>query len=293
MKKLMIGAAAAALIAPMTANAQMDTQPRTEPTQTEEETKAPTQRPASEQPAPGAAAPTQTPGQVSAETPASRGADAQSETRSAAQDAESGFVYLAPTQIAAKDLLGEGIHGANDERIARVDDLVIGSEGAIEKVVFMSGGIFGFGGERGALDYSEVDIAVQDDHDPRVRVSMTEEAIKAVGAYEIDAVNDYRLASELIGASGELSGGEESAVVTDLLIEEDGTVRSAIVQNGLIRSLGGEKRVVDLSAITIAQGDGGVVIGLTPEELEARPRFEYSDMSVYDTTERPVTSTPQ
>ncbi len=213
--------------------------------------------------------------------------DAQIETETSTQvDAEadaSAIMYLAADQISAKDLLGEEIAGANGDNIAHIDDLVIDANGKADTVVFKSGGAFGLGGKRGALDYGQVSIAVDESADPRTSVSMTEDAIKSVAEYVTEETNDYRLASELIGASAQLSTSDEEATITDLILAEDGSVEHVIVQNGLVGAVGGEKMAIDYTSIAIEQGDGGgVVISLTPDELAASQRFEYSETPVYE-----------
>ncbi|MEQ8936319.1 MAG: PRC-barrel domain-containing protein [Amphiplicatus sp.] len=194
----------------------------------------------------------------------------------------SAIKYLEADQISAKDLLGEEIAGSTGDNIAHIDDLVIDANGKADKVVFKSGGAFGLGGKRGALDYGQVTVAVDESADPRTSVSMTEEAIKSVAEYVTEEANDYRLASELIGASAKLSTSDEEATITDLILSQDGSIEHVIVQNGLVGAVGGEKMAVDYTTIAIEQGDGGVVINLTPDELAASQRFEYADTPVYE-----------
>ncbi|MEE2692232.1 MAG: PRC-barrel domain-containing protein [Pseudomonadota bacterium] len=208
---------------------------------------------------------------------------AQPETQIEADTAASAALYLEADQISAKDLLGEEIAGEKGDQIAHIDDLVINADGKADTVVFQSGGAFGLGGKKGALDYSKVSVAVDEAADPRTSVSMTKDAIKSVAEFKTDEMNDYRLASELIGASAKLSASDDEATITDLILAQDGTVEHVIVQNGLIGSIGGEKVAIAYSDIAIEQGDGGgVVIDMTPEMLEAAPRFEYSKTPQYE-----------
>ncbi len=202
------------------------------------------------------------------------------DTEAAATQAQS-TMYLKADQVSARELLGAAIIGSSGERIARVDDIVINKDGEAETVVFLSGGLFGLLGKRGALDYESVDLALDNRHEPTIRVSMTEGAIQSVAAYETEAANDYKLASELIGASAELAASDDKATVTDLIIEKDGQVEFAVVQNGIFGSFGAEKRAVSFSELEIAQGAGGgeVVLDLTPEMIDGAARFEYAEPS--------------
>jgi len=207
----------------------------------------------------------------------------QTDTQIDTKAETSAIMYLGADQISARDILGEEIAGADGDEIAHIDDLVIDANGKAETVVFKSGDAFGLGGKRGALDYSQVSVAIDESADPRTSVSMTEDAIKSVAEYVTEETNDYRLASELIGASAKLSASDEEATITDLILAQDGSVEHVIVQNGLVGAVGGEKMAIDYTDIAIEQGDGGgVVIGLTPDELAASQRFEYSETPVYE-----------
>ena len=163
-----------------------------------------------------------------------------------------------------------------------VDDVVIGADGKADTLVFKSGDFFGLGGKRGALDYGSVDITVDAKAEPRVRVSMTKEAIQSVATYETTEMNDYNLASELISASADLMSSDDKATITDLILASDGSVNHVIVQNGVIGAIGGEPVAIGYDKVAIEQGDGGVVIGLTPEMLSAAQPFTYE--TVIETT---------
>ncbi|HOP18813.1 MAG TPA: PRC-barrel domain-containing protein [Amphiplicatus sp.] len=205
---------------------------------------------------------------------------AKTETTAAAE--ATATLHLAADEVSAKDLIGEQIYGSDGKQIATVDDVVIGADGKADTLVFKSGDFFGLGGKRGALDYGSADITVDAKAEPRVRVSMTKEAIQSVAAYETNEMNDYNLASELIGASADLMSSDDKATITDLILASDGSVNHVIVQNGVLGAIGGEPVAIGYDKVAIEQGDGGVVIGLTPEMLSAAQPFTYE--TVIETT---------
>ncbi|WP_165793747.1 PRC-barrel domain-containing protein [Hyphococcus luteus] len=190
---------------------------------------------------------------------------------------DAAVIYMPAASLSAKELLGEGIEGANGERIARIDDIVIDKNGRAEDVVFLSGGIFGLGGKRGALDYRAVDIDVNRDYEPDVHASLNEEGIKAVAEFKTDKMNDYSLASELLGAELELTPGGEGAtdvVINDIIFDADGDVEYLLVQKTAIGPIGaGDKYAVAYNKLTVAQGDGGLVLDMSEDELNAAPIF--------------------
>lgn len=189
-------------------------------------------------------------------------------------------VYMTPASLSAKELLGEGIHGINGDRIARIDDIVLDANGKADKVVFLSGGVFGFGGKRGALDYKAMDIATDGDYEPIVSVSLSEEGVQSAVEYETTKMNDYSLASEIIGTKVDLIDGadeDDDAVINDIILSDAGVVEHLIVQESVISSIGaGTKYAVPFSALKVEQGDGGLVLDLTEEQLEAAPIFKAS-----------------
>ncbi len=188
-------------------------------------------------------------------------------------------LYLEPTQLSAKDFLGEGIHGVEGDRIARVDDIVIGADGKAKSVVFLSGGVFGLGGKRGALDFNRVNVSWDSDYDPRVQVSLTQDAIQSVAEYNTDKMNDYQLASEIIGTKVDLASRDDSdddAVINDIILDKDGSVKFLVVQKSMLGSIGaGQKYAVDYSRLSHEQGDGGLVLNVTEKDLEKAAKFSH------------------
>lgn len=262
MNKLLLSAAACALLTPIGACARDSAQTETADTKTTEETAPQT----------AAADPAQT--IAPAEEPAY-------ETAS--------VLTLPAASMSAKELLGEDVEGANGDTIARVDDVVIGADGRAQSIVVSSGEFLGLGGKKGALDFKAVDIAVMRDNDPDVSVSMTEDAIEAVAEFVAEEQNDYSLASEILGAEADLlPGGDdtENVVVNDIIFDPDGAVEYLIVQKSVIGAIGaGDKYAVAYSDLTVEQGDGGLVLAMTETELDAAPKFDMSRADINEAWE--------
>ncbi len=185
------------------------------------------------------------------------------------------------SSLSAKELLGEAIYGVEGDRIARIDDIVLDANGRADKVVFLSGGVFGFGGTRGALDFEAMNIAYENDYEPVVSVSLSEEGVKSAVEYETAQMNDYSLISEIIGSKVDLVDGvdeDDDAVINDIILSEAGAVEHLIVQESALGSIGaGTKYAVAYSKLQVEQGSGGgLVLDMTEEQLEASPVFKAS-----------------
>ncbi len=219
--------------------------------------------------------------------------DAKIEAKAAVKAGAVAFMPAA--SFSAKELLGEGVDGANGDRIARVDDIVIDANGRAQDVIVLSGGFFGLGGKRGALDFRAVDIAINSDYEPDVSVSLNDEGIKAVAEYVTNEVNDYSLASELLGAEADLMpGGDETenVVVNDIIINPEGDVDYLIGQKSAMGPIGaGDKYAVAFNKLKIEQGDGGLILTMTEAELDSAPKFntERTDIAkAWDKTKESV-----
>lgn len=283
MKKLMITAAAAALLIPLSSCADNDADDDTRLSETEREEQQMTAAEREDETRVADAYGTSTT-DVDADGMVTDPVDytgttygAQGTTTPADLEARYEVSYIADDQISAKDLLGEGVIGIDGERIARVDDIVLGRSGEAEQLVFLSGGIFGLGGKRGALDYDRVDMMINADDDLRVRISMTDDAIKSVTEYETEEMNDYSLASELIGATAELTGSDdEEAVISDIILSDSGNATHLVVRDSTLgTTLGGYGRVIDFSKLTIT-AENELMLDITAASLDEAEVFSYA-----------------
>lgn len=189
----------------------------------------------------------------------------------AQQDVET--VYLTSGELSAGELIGAEVMGADGEKIATVDDLLINDAGNVESVIFRSGDFVDLVGTKGALSYDQLDLEMAGDNEPRFSVSMTEDAIQQVAEFQQDGLNDYRLASEMIGTTAEFMNTDESARINDIIIAENGAVEYAIISDPVMMD---DERQLAFNLITVEQGAGGaIVIDASPSDFETMPVFEY------------------
>jgi sporulation protein YlmC with PRC-barrel domain len=185
-------------------------------------------------------------------------------------------VYLTSGQLSAGEIVGAEVMGADGEKIATVDDLLMNSDGQVEMVVFRSGDFIDLVGTKGALPYGELNLVMVEDDEPGFTVSMTEEAIQNVAEFDQDGLNDYSLASELIGTTGEFMNSDESARINDIIVSANGEALYAIIGSP---TMVGNDHQLDFSNVMLETDDDGddvdIVFGGSATELEMLPVFKY------------------
>lgn len=182
---------------------------------------------------------------------------------------------MAASEMKASSLIGDNIIGANGETIATVADILIGRDMGPGQIVFRDGGVLGIAGELGTLPFSAVSVTMDTDGEPMVSAALVDESLEGVAEFEQDGMDDFRLASELIGTNAELAVADTYSRITDLIISSDGSVKQAVVTDGISGVASTERLVIDFDAITVVQGDseGEVMINRTSEQLKMAPVF--------------------
>jgi sporulation protein YlmC with PRC-barrel domain len=84
-------------------------------------------------------------------------------------------------------------------------------------------------------------------------------------------------AEEVIGMTVVDASGEDVGEVSDLLIASDNTVDQAIIDVGGFLGFGVKPVAIEMGRLTVAEGDGEVVLDATQEELEAMPAWQASE----------------
>ncbi|MFH1517176.1 MAG: hypothetical protein ABIH17_04755 [Pseudomonadota bacterium] len=153
--------------------------------------------------------------------------------------------------------------------------MLIGKNKAPGHIVFRDGGVLGIAGELGLLPFSSVSVTMDSDNEPMLSAALVDESLEGVAEFEQDGMDDFRLASELIGTNAELAVADTYSRITDLIISSDGSVRQAVVTDGVSGVTSEDRLVIDFDAITVVQGDGEgeVMINQTPEQLKMAPVF--------------------
>lgn len=182
-------------------------------------------------------------------------------------------VYLASGEYSADELIGAEVIGADGDKIANVEDLLVNSSGDVDSVIFRAGDFIDMVGDKGALEFDQLDLVASGQDEPRFTVSMTDQAIQEVDDFEQDGLNDYRLASEMIGTTADLANSDDSARIEDIIITGDGSVAYAVISDPMAME---EMRQLAFNRISVEQGDGGsIVIDATAQDISMMPLFAY------------------
>jgi hypothetical protein len=182
---------------------------------------------------------------------------------------------LASGEFEASDLIGASVHSPSGKEIAAVADIWLGADGIAPMIVVRDGGVAGMGGNLLSVAYSAAMItpdATTSGDEPNVIVGLTEETLESLPAFTQTSENDFRLASEMIGATVDIAVNGESGRINDLILSKTGEARYAILAPNLTTT---DQLVVDAKAITVAQGDadGELVLDIDAQAFAAAPAY--------------------
>lgn len=201
--------------------------------------------------------------------------DATVETADAdALDAVRAEYRLAQGEIEASDLIGASVRNGADEEIATVADLYLGEDGASPVILIRDGGVAGVGGELRQIAFNSATVTAPANDEPEVLVQIAEETLETLPSFEQDGMNDYRLASEIMGATTPVSFREDDVRVTDLILTNSGELRYAVISPSLAST---DQFVVPANAIRVAEGDsdGDVILDMDEAEFDEAPMYRW------------------
>lgn len=92
----------------------------------------------------------------------------------------------------AEELIGSTVYSNQDEDLGEVADVVVSGTGQVDAIVIDVGGFLGIGAKPVALEVTSVDIRRDEDGDPRLYTSYTQETLEALPEYSADATDGIR-----------------------------------------------------------------------------------------------------
>lgn len=201
--------------------------------------------------------------------------DATVETANAdALDSVRAEYRLAQGEIEASDLIGASVRNGADEEIATVADLYLGEDGASPVILIRDGGVAGVGGDLRQIAFNSATVTAPANEEPEVLVQIAEENLETLPSFEQDGMNDYRLASEIMGATTPVSFREDDVRITDLILTNSGELRYAVISPSLAST---DQFVVPANAIRVAEGDsdGDVILDMDEAEFDEAPMYRW------------------
>lgn len=210
---------------------------------------------------------TETPAATTNEANENLTADVESMSRAEIAAETHADYTLASDELLASDLIGASVQNPAGEDIATVADVWIGEDGDAPKLILRESGVAGIGGTLHAISFDAAKILpVSGEDEPDVRVTYSEASLETLPEFEQNGLDDFRLASEVMGATASLPFGDNLLRVKDFVLKQDGTPEYVVVADGMA---GMDLFVIDADALKIEQGDGdgSVMIDLDADTL--------------------------
>ncbi len=184
-------------------------------------------------------------------------------TAGAEMDARPAFM-LALDEVKASKLIGADVRNSAGDDFATVSDVWMGENGAEPMLILEEGGIMGVGARRYTVSFDDVILTPSTGQDePNLVFQTAGETLDNLPEFEENGVNEYRLASEMMGKTADFSLRDESARIDDLIFSTTGEARYAVISPGLLSS---NSVVIDADSITRAQGDSDGELVITVSE---------------------------
>lgn len=179
--------------------------------------------------------------------------------------------------LSARDLVGANVIGPDGTEVGAVDDLVLDASGKIEQVIIADGAILGIGGKNVAISYSGATLAQDaEGADPVVRINMTNEALDSAAEFDKAQLEEQgdRLASSYIDRDVTLASSDAEGEINDLMLDQSGTVKFAIIEFGGALDMGDSEVAVGFDKLSGAPEGEPMQLSLTEAELEASPKLD-------------------
>ncbi|KCZ49495.1 PRC-barrel domain-containing protein [Hyphomonas pacifica] len=186
------------------------------------------------------------------------------------------IAYVPATgEMMASDLIDEDVYDANGEEIGEIADIMISGDDTQPTLIIRDG----VAGALHPVTFDQATITWDEEKEPIATLTVTDETLDSMPEFEQEGLNDYRLASELMGTNASLAFNDKEVRITDFIMAKDGTLKYAVVADGVVDALTSDRYLVNPDVITIAQGDsdGEIVLDLTSEEYADAPGIELTD----------------
>jgi len=196
------------------------------------------------------------------------------DTMTPAEGARDVYV-LASNEFEASDLIGASVHNTAGEEIATISDIWLGENGSAPMLVIRDGGIAGVGGDLRTVAFNAATIApdaTTSGDEPNVIIQYTGETLSTLPKFEQNAMNDYRLASEMLGTNVSMSFSGETGRINDLILTNTGEAKYAVVASDVAST---SQFLVNADAITLAEGDtdGEFILDVSADAFATAPEY--------------------
>ena len=195
---------------------------------------------------------------------------------------------MSETAISARDVIGASVVGPDGEEVGAVDDLVLAEDHSIEQIIVADGAVLGFGGKNVAIDFQGASITRDESDERTVRIGMTGEALESAAEFNKAPLEESgtRLASAWIDREVTLATADDgSGTVTDLIMDENGTAKYAVVEFGGLLEMGDTQVAIEVADLGVTPAEEPFNLSMTQDELRSASKFHYEAEEVPQQTD--------
>lgn len=178
---------------------------------------------------------------------------------------------------AKKSLMGKTLYNDADQKVGKVDDLIISPDNNVTYVIVGAGGFIGIGRHDVAIPVKQV----QEAAGRLVMAGATKESVKAMPTFKYatdttqQSTMGWSAKKSLMGKTLYNDAGQKVGEVVDMIISPDNNVSYVIVGAGGFIGIG--QHDVAIPVIQIKEEVGKLVMaGATKESVKAMPAFKYA-----------------
>ena len=139
----------------------------------------------------------------------------------------------------ATEMTDTPVYGETGEDIGEVANLIVGPDNKVQAIVVEAGGLFDIGDTHFSVPWDQVDVTPGEEG---IRVPVNEENVADFDLFSWDEVEDGQRSwrvTELLGDNVMFSDDSGYGIVYDLLFEQDGTLKSVVVNPSVGYGVGG------------------------------------------------------
>lgn len=138
----------------------------------------------------------------------------------------------------ATEMTDTPVYGETGEDIGEVSSVVVGPDNKVKSIIVEAGGFFDIGDTHFNVPWDQVDLTPGEEG---IRIPVNEENVRDFDLFGDEVENGQRSwrTSELIGDQVTFDDGDRYGIVSDLLFQQDGTLKSVVVNPSVGYGVGG------------------------------------------------------
>lgn len=139
----------------------------------------------------------------------------------------------------ATEMTDTPVYGESGEDIGEVSNVVVGPDNKVKSIIVEAGGFFDIGDTHFSVPWDQVDVTPGEEG---IRVPVNEDNVEDFDLFSEDEVEEGQRSwrvTELLGDNVMFTDESGYGIVYDLLFEQDGTLKSVVVNPSVAYGVGG------------------------------------------------------